>query len=108
MASSPHKRSYLWWLQGGVCHFCGRQCYLFSQGSLLFTCERIVPKRWKGGNALENLVGACFACNQRRGVAAEGLGRRAARAMFAIRWAERKAINKSRHLDFDRWWREAA
>lgn len=57
---------------GRCCHWCGDRMAWpdFKEGESgadVMTIEHIMPKALGGGNRLENLALACFACNTERG-----------------------------------------
>lgn len=60
--------------QNGKCHYCNIQMHMqeMRKGhpASLTSCtvDHIIPQSEGGGNAKRNLVGACFLCNNARGV----------------------------------------
>lgn len=48
--------------QNWLCFYCRRQ---LSKATL--TIDHIIPKSKGGGNHIDNMVGACFPCNNQRG-----------------------------------------
>jgi hypothetical protein len=76
------ERETLWIGQEGKCYWCGKQCHRSTgmkpkssydspeewqrEWSTTFTVDHVEPLCGNGTNDLENLVGACSLCNQKR------------------------------------------
>jgi 5-methylcytosine-specific restriction endonuclease McrA len=70
MNGSKFKRKKLYNKQNGKCFYCGKKCTL-SDKKLnqkdFFTLDHVIPKARNGIDLMENLVGACFECNNKKG-----------------------------------------
>jgi len=60
-------RSFLFDEQRGKCHYCRVQMHMGTTGKYFCTVDHKTPKSKGGGNHINNLVGACFTCNNMRG-----------------------------------------
>lgn len=65
------KRIKLWVAQDGKCHYCDRDTVLPKQdqvnkGGLLATLDHIVTQSCGGTDSLNNMVVACYSCNNNR------------------------------------------
>jgi 5-methylcytosine-specific restriction endonuclease McrA len=64
------KRIQLYVEQNGLCYYCKKSCELKAKVAHdQFTIEHVTPRCLGGTFALSNLIGACYACNQRRSLA---------------------------------------
>lgn len=70
--------------QGGLCYYCGVPMSLLLGLPITATLDHVVP-RSHGGGAGDNLVGACYDCNQ-------GKGSMSAAAWFAKVTAKNTAL----------------
>ena len=62
------KRTILRRRQGGCCYWCGiAMTHRKSRVPSAETFDHVVPKAHGGRNVFQNLVLACFACNNARG-----------------------------------------
>lgn len=65
--------------QGGLCFWCGGSLTLADM-----QLDRVRPGKFGGTYRYDNLVGACDACNKRRGIAeARNIRRREAKRLWA-------------------------
>ena len=68
--SRNHRRNILVKMfneQGGVCPYCSEPMTLTKNFNNTATIEHIRPKSKGGSNDHENLMAACYSCNQDRG-----------------------------------------
>jgi len=49
------------------CYYCRVWLYPSQQGAVAPTIDHVVPRSRGGGNDPDNLVAACFSCNQKKG-----------------------------------------
>lgn len=71
MRTRHYKQKTVWSETGGVCHWCGIQTVKNPSGTGIqvyntFTVDHVIPVSQGGTNDRENLVAACYACNQKR------------------------------------------
>ena len=66
MRGSPLRR-YLHRVQRGKCHYCSMQMSIVVSGKFFCTVDHKLPISEGGSNMIDNLVGACFTCNNMRG-----------------------------------------
>lgn len=56
------------WERQKDCFYCGKRMVRWGKNKpTKFTLEHLTPKSRGGDDSLENLVGACWQCNHRRG-----------------------------------------
>lgn len=69
---SSKVKASVWQKTGGRCWYCGIQTNPFSSGfkkifvNKDFCIDHVIPRKHKGGDELENLVPACWTCNNRK------------------------------------------
>jgi 5-methylcytosine-specific restriction endonuclease McrA len=57
----------LWLMQEGRCRWCGEVMRLRGPGPDVVTIDHVIPRSKGGSDDIDNLVGACRLCNNRRG-----------------------------------------
>lgn len=58
-------RHNIWLRDKGRCQYCGTKCPLDGEGK--FTYDHVIPAAMGGTRRWENIVVACYDCNQRKG-----------------------------------------
>lgn len=53
--------------QGGLCYYCGLPMSLALGLPITATIDHVIPKSKGGPNHMDNYVGACHDCNQKKG-----------------------------------------